>query len=287
MSVVSSPAASVPKITRGGSGLPSRVIFHSVEGLGKTSFAAHAAKPIFLMTRGETGLLTLIDNGLLRETDHFQEDAKSWDQVLGWLAWLKDNPTDHKTLVIDTLNGAERLCFESVAARNYNGSWESFMSYGRGPDKAQEDWIRFLVALDELREKRRMGVICLCHTKVKTFKNPEGDDYDRYTPEMHEKTWGHAHKWADIILFGNHETFIKKDKGELRAKGYGSNRRLLFTQRTAAWDAKNRWNLPASIDMGNTGQEAWANFYAAVRAAKQQNVEQSQSPDNTQEQKGN
>src|SRR5262245_55584679 len=56
---------SLAQVTTATRKLPNRVILHGVEGWGKTSFAAQAPKPIFLMTRGEDGLETLIDSGQL------------------------------------------------------------------------------------------------------------------------------------------------------------------------------------------------------------------------------
>ena len=262
-------AATAPPVTRTGSGLPSRIIFHGVEGVGKSSFAAHAPAPIFLMTRGETGLLSLIDNGQLPETDHFREDAREWAGVMQALAWLSESKHEYRTLVIDTLNGAERLCFEHICSSRFDGSWDKFANYGKGPEQSLAEWIKLLSHLDRIREQRRMGIIALCHTRVKTYKNPEGDDYDRFSPDMHEKTWGQAHKWADIILFANHHTVPKKDRGELRAKGMSSGQRFIYTQRTAAWDAKSRIALPERIDMGGSGTEAWSNFSKEVKAGRE------------------
>lgn len=270
-----------PRISRGGSGLPSRVIVHGVEGIGKTSFAAQAPKPIFGMTRGETGLLTLIDNGLLSETDHYDEFT-CWQDLTYAVNHLIVTERDNRTFVLDTVNGAERLCFEHVCNTDFNGRWGSFMNYGRGPDKATENWIDFLSTLDRLRERKRMAIVLLCHSKVKTFKNPEGDDYDRYTPDMHDKTWGLTHKWADVVLFGNYETQVKKDKGELRSKGLSDGTRLLYAQRTAAWDAKNRLGLPQEISMGRTPQEAWHNFHEAAKRGRQQQQQQQQAQAQTQ-----
>ena len=53
-------------IVETGSGLPSRIVVYGPEGSGKTSLGAPAPKPFFLMSRGETGLLTLLDFGLVR-----------------------------------------------------------------------------------------------------------------------------------------------------------------------------------------------------------------------------
>jgi hypothetical protein len=136
-----------------------------------------------------------------------------------------------------------------------------------GYDVAQADWRTLLTALDRLREERRMGVLALCHSKVAPFKNPEGPDYDRFTPDLHAKTWSLTHKWADLVLFLNFETYV--DAGRTpRAKGQGGTRRVLCTERTAAFDAKNRHGLPERIECGDTAADGWANLAAAVRAAR-------------------
>lgn len=250
-----------------GSGLPSRLILHGVEGIGKTSFAACGPDPIFLMARGETGLETLIDAGRLKDVPHLPE-LMDWASVLSAIEWLTTAEHKFRTLVIDTLNGMERLVHEFVCQRDYRGDWgkQGFTSYMQGFEVSLGDWREFLSALDRLREQRKMAIVCLCHTKVGTFKNPEGADFDRYTPAVHPKTWELTHRWADHVLFANYFTVVQQDGA--RHKGLGGQKRVMYTVRHAAYDAKNRAGLPEEIDMGTTGQEAWGNFMAAMKAAK-------------------
>lgn len=258
-----------------GSGLPGRLILHGVEGVGKTSFAAHAPKPIFLMARGETGLETLIDAGRLSETPHMPE-ITDWAELLSAIEWLTTSDHDYKTLVIDTLNGLERMCHEFVCDREFKGNWSEhgFAGFQRGYDVALADWRLLLIALDRLRVEKRMGVIALCHTKVVTFKNPEGTDYDRYAPDMHHKTWSMTHKWADDVLFAMYYTeVVKGNEKDRKGKGQGGQLRVMYTTRHAAYDAKNRHGLPEEIEMGDGGQEAWTNFTNAIKEAKGGNVQ--------------
>src|SRR5262249_3104824 len=67
-------------VVTAGEGLPNRCVLHGVEGIGKTSFGACAPKPIVLMTRGETGLITLLDSGQLPPTPHFPE-LLTWEEL--------------------------------------------------------------------------------------------------------------------------------------------------------------------------------------------------------------
>lgn len=225
--------------------------------------------------KGETGLETLIDAGRLKETPHLPE-IQTWTELLGFIEALTTEEHPFKTLVIDTLNGAERLCHEHVCEHDYSNDWgdRGFMGYMRGYEVSLADWRKLLAALDQLREKRRMGIVGLVHTKVKTFKNPEGADYDRYAPDMHDKTWSLSHKWSDCVLFGNFEvvlTAIQENKktGATRGKAIGGNVRMMYTERHASYDAKNRLGLPSEIEMGDSPAQAWANFVEALKKGRE------------------
>jgi AAA domain len=252
--------------------LPNRVILHATEGWGKTSFAAHAPNPIFLMTRGETGLWTLMNSGRLPEgIAHFPKPADSHSDVRTAIANLADHEHNYRALVIDTLNGVERLIHEQVCRERYDNDWGEygFHGYDRGPRMAVPDVIDILTKLDKLRDKG-MSILLLTHTTVATFKNPEGPDFDRYQPALHKHTWGEAHKWADIILFGARQTTVATaSKKATKGKAQGGLARILHTERTAAFDAKNRHGLPPTIQCGCTAAQAWHNFVGVLKGHNQ------------------
>jgi hypothetical protein len=267
---------SLGSIVTKGNGLPNRYVTYAVEGWGKTSLAAHYPKPIFIQSRGETGLETLIDAGQLPETPHFPE-CHTWNDLMGCVDTLLEDEHQFKTVVIDTINGAERLCHEEVCARDFNNDWgeRGFMSYQKGPELALTDWRVLLGKLDRLRLEKGMTIVLLAHAKVATFKNPEGPDFDRHSPDIDKRTWSLTHKWADCVLFGKYEVIVSGGTtGEKARKGKGVGQaRMMFTQWSAAYDAKNRLGLPPEIEMGDTPVDAWKNFRAAVvagRAALQQ-----------------
>src|SRR5262249_34641106 len=223
------------------------------------------------MTGGETGLLTLIDAARVPETPHFPE-LTTWGDLLGAVEALTHEAHDYRTLVIDTLNGAERLCHEHVCLRDFDGRWgrDGFMNYMVGYDIALAEWRAFLDALDRLRAQRRMSILALAHTKITTFKNVEGPDHDRYTVDLHPKTWSLTHKWADLVLFTNFVAHVEARRNDETGKAKGGSRRVLYTTHTAAYDAKNRHGLPEQIDAGQSPADAWANFAASLQAGKQQ-----------------
>ena len=241
------------------------MILHGVEGIGKTSMPAYGPSPIYLMSSGETGLETLIDHRRLPQIDHLPE-LQTWSELFEALDVVEE--LDHKTLVIDTLNGVERMCHEYVCRTQFGNKWgkDGFSSYQQGFLASLTEWRKLLQRLDSIRERKRMSIVCLCHTKISPFHNPEGADYDRWTPDMHHKTWGLSHRWADMVLFANHFTVV--DDTGTRAKGAGGKERLIYTEHSSAYDAKNRLGLPPMIEMGRSAKEAWDNFIAELKKGK-------------------
>ena len=259
------------EVSDGGSKLPYRNVVIGVDGVGKTSLGASAPSPIFLLARGETGLETLIESGQLGKTKHLPV-AESWEDVLGATRALLDGAHKYKTIVVDTANGVERLTHEHVCRRDFGNVWsgeDGFLAYNRGADVALTDWREFLGLLDQLRAAKQMQIVLLVHSRVRNFRNPEGADFDRYTADLNEKTWSLTSRWCDLVLFANSQV-TTTTAGKGRREGVGGQERVLFTERTAAWDAKNRLGLPPKISMGSSGAEAWANLTKAIASARRE-----------------
>lgn len=269
------PAASnrnwLDEIKREATAKPAAMVIYGPPGIGKTSVGASAPSPVFLIDDQEDGINTLKTSALAEEDVPVLPAAKSWEDVLGQLDALAAGDHDFKYLVIDTLGGLERLCHEFVCKRDFKGDWgdKGFGSYAKGYEVSLPEWRMMLNRLDRLRTDKKMGIIALAHSLVRPFKNPEGEDYDRFIADMHHKTWAVTHKWADLILFSNY--YVEVDKGSSgreRAKGKGGQVRFFNTEHHAAYDAKNRHGLPAEISMGDSGNEAWANLVNEIKAAR-------------------
>lgn len=250
-------------VKKTGSGLPSRIVVYGTEGVGKTSWAAHAPSPIFLMAKGETGLETLIDNNQLGDVPHFPETS-SFEEACDQIDWLANSKHEYKTLVLDTLNGLEQLVYDHVCKRDYGGVWEKFCDYGKGYGPSAKEWRIMLSKLDRVREAGAM-VLGLAHAKVSRFVNPEGGDFDRYQADLRDSMWGLTSKWADAILFMNF--FVEVNPEE--RKGRGGQQRVIHPVHHAAYDAKNRFGLEEMIPMGTDGASGWANFRNAIMAVKE------------------
>lgn len=247
------------------------MILYGVPGIGKTSFAAEIPGVVFMTDATERGIDTLKEAGVVRPDLPVLPPVSSWGDALEMLDSLRAGEHQYKCLAIDALGGFERLCHEEVCRRDYSGEWgdRGFGSYQKGFESSLADWRLFITALDTLRDERSMSIVLLGHAKVSPFKNPSGPDFDRYNVDVHHKTWALTHKWADIVLFANYElNFTAKEQTEKKAKAKGGKVRILYTEHEAAFDAKNRHSLPAEIEMGNSGSEAWSNFVSAMKSGR-------------------
>jgi hypothetical protein len=240
------PANRLARVVTGKLDKPVRVVIFGGDGIGKSTFAANAPAPIFIGAEDGTAQLDVAR----------MPDIGSWRDVLDALAEL-DSQHSYRTVAIDSADWLEPMIWDAVCASGNKQSIEDY-GYGKGYVMALNEWRRLTSALDRLRERRGMNAIIIAHAHIRTFKNPAGDDFDRWELKLHQKAGGLLKEWCDAVLFANYETLTHKS-GE-RVKGISTGARLLYTERTAAWDAKNRYDLPPEIPL------AWDAFYDATQA---------------------
>jgi hypothetical protein len=69
--------------------------------------------------------------------------------------------------------------------------------------------------------------------------------YDRYMLKLNEKNIAPLIKeWVDLLLFVNYRTDIVTDQDGKTKKGRGGQKRVMYANHSACWDAKNRFGLP-------------------------------------------
>lgn len=224
---------------------PIRVVMYAPEGLGKTTFASRAPAPVFIASEDGTSHLDV----------QRLPDVDTWRGVLEALSELESGAHDYQTVVLDTADWLEPMIWAHICESEGKKSIEDF-GYGKGYTAALAEWRRLCHALDRLRAARKMNAIILAHSHVKTFKNPAGEDFDRYELKVHAKAAGVLKEWCDAVLFAEYETLVREKDG--KRKGVSNGARIVHTERTAAWDAKNRFDLPAILPLD------WDAFAAAI-----------------------
>lgn len=251
---------------------PLRYMFYGGEGTGKTTLAAHAPDPLFLDIEDGSGQLPVARYSF-RDGDGGHVPANYAD-VLAAIDDLTNNPHGFKTLVIDTLDRLEALIHAHMVTRdgikNGKGSIEDY-GYGKGYNMAVDEWRAFGLRLDRLRTGRKMNVVLLAHSAVRTFKNPTAEDFDRYQLRLNEKAGGFLKEWADVTGFVCFEDGADSSDKNKRVKGFSTGRRLIKFQREAAFDAKTRIPMPARIELEL--KNPWAPLARAVEEGESANAE--------------
>lgn len=243
---------------------PLWITMYATEGCGKTTFASCAPAPIFIDV--EQGSLEIDTDRFVFDATDDRSTPKTWPEILGAMRALESGDHQFKTLVIDTLDGVDPLIAAYVCARDKKASLESY-GYGKGAVAVLDEW-RIFVAQVERLKRRGMWVITLAHSLIKAFKDPESEGWDRYQMKMNEKAAGLIKERSDIVLFANQEMLAHETKG--RVRGVSSGARFMHTQRTAAFDAKNRHGLPPTLPL------SWEDFDAALKAGVPATTEQVQ-----------
>lgn len=229
---------------------PFKIVLYGESGVGKSTFAAEAPSPIFLDVEGSTDELDVMR----------LPEVRSFKEVLAAIDELTNEQHEFRTFVIDTLDWLEALIWSHVCEAEKVKSIED-IPYGKGFAAALTHWRALLARLDSLREKRRMHIVLLAHSHIRTFRNPAGEDYERYELKLNQKAAGLIKEWPSALLFARVVTLVHVDKNK-RARGVGDGTRSVATAPRPAFDAKNRYGLPAEIGL------SWGEFEAVEAAAR-------------------
>lgn len=225
------------RVKRGIVARPQRVVLYGVESVGKTTLAAKAPNPIILDVEGGSSHL-----------DVPRLDVSAWADLEAVVKELAAGGHDFRTVVVDSMDWAEKLAVEDMLARDKKGSLEDY-GYGKGYTMAAERMARFLASMDRLIEAG-MNVCLIAHAKVVRHEPPDGlQAYDRFELKMTRQTSPLVKEWSDSLLFANFRTRVI-ESGSGKAKGIGGKERIILTQRSAAHDAKCRVpGVPEEIPM--------------------------------------
>lgn len=213
---------------------PMKVLIYGVEGIGKTTFASKFPDPIFIDTEGSTGFINA----------RKLPNPTSWTMLLDELEDIKSEPRG-KTLIIDTLDWAERLAKKYLMDKNKWAAIDS-TNYGSRYVALSDEIGKLLNKLTEIKDIG-INVILTAHAETKKHELPdEMGQYDKYTLKLEKRDAGLAKEWADMILFFNYKTTIISDSKSNSKKATGGQR-VMYTTHKPAWDAKNRLGLPDEL----------------------------------------
>lgn len=248
-------AKSISALNSTKSDKPPIVLLYGVDGVGKTTLAAEWPDPIYLQTQGENppSNVELVSPGVV----------ESYDEMVGLMTELLTEDHDRKTVIIDSLDGFEKLVWAKTCERCGFESIET-PGYGKGYIETDQEWHNFIDGTIALKQSG-IAVVMLAHPEIVRFDSPTTDPYSRYTPKLHKRANGFIREKADVVAFMNYRTTIKEKevaRQKTVAHGEGGGDRQIHLEERPGFMAKNRYQMPSNIQYraGNGYRELSKNF---------------------------
>lgn len=231
---------------------PPRILIHGQHGMGKTTFASQAPRPVFIQTEDGEGNLELQSFGAM----------KTFSDVLSAIDSLLTGSHEFKTVVVDSLDHLEPLIWTHLCAIEGVSSIEKVGGgYGKGFNEALTYWGQVINALTRLRDEKKMTIIMTAHTDIKRYEPPDTEAYDRYQIALHKKAASFLQEICDCVLFATQKVITTSDDtgfNKKHTRGITIGKRVIYTQERPAHDAKNRYGLPEEILL------SWSSFSNAL-----------------------
>lgn len=197
--------------------------------IGKSTFCSQADDPLFLAT--ERGLDAI---------DCFQQPIGSWPDLLKALGEIAEGKHSFKTIIIDTIDNAYRLCSDHICSE-HGAKHESDLSYGKGWALVNNEFQRVLMKLGNLP----YGIFLVSHSQTKEIDTRTGK-LIKTVPTLPDKASKIVVGFVSIMLYAEMEETIDED-------GKPTLRRVMRTDASQYYEAGDRTGrLAATLPLDYT-----------------------------------
>ena len=258
-------------ITKGKTPKPPIILLYGQEGVGKSTFAAKAQKPIFIPT--EDGLNEI-------DCEKFPV-SKTYKEFKEKLFAIRDEAHDYQTLAIDSISAAERMLFRYICERyGVTNILDAAGGYGKGYKEYSEEWLNIFDVLADIRNTRNMSVILIGHCDIVRVFSPRIGQYDQFQPRLYKKAMDILVESTDGVFFATRKVRKKEEdagfkKKDVRTEAIGRDggERIIITDGggiDGPQIAKRRFeNLPQELPLDwNAFIQAWQSTYTTNNASK-------------------
>ena len=225
---------------------PWSLLIYGVPGVGKSTLASYAPKPVFAN----------LENGLERIGVDRSPHLKDWGSFFQFMKWAKDS--DYQTIAIDTMGSLEDMLVKEMLKEVNEGKdpkhhaesindKEAF-PYGSGGMILKAKWALVITMIEKLQSVGK-NVVCVAHESITRVNNPDGEDYDRFAPNIHKKSIDLVVGKMDGVFFCKHERVMRVKDGFGKQIKYAQDtgKRIIQTTEKVTALAKNRFGMPASM----------------------------------------
>jgi hypothetical protein len=217
---------------------PFNVICLAPPGVGKSTWASKAPKPIFLGFE-ETSEL---------DVDRFPI-PKTYSEFASQLDYLTKNPKDYKTIVIDSIDTVERALHLEITTKEEKPMKNCMGGYGAAYDYAEtrlkldvKDKLKFL------RDVKGFNIIIIGHVTAKTKTDPiQALTYDTFVPNLHHKAQSLFVDWVQCCFFATFVTAPVQDENSKKVFAASQGKRKMLCEARPGVYAKNRYNMPYEV----------------------------------------
>lgn len=223
---------------------PRKILLYGPNFSGKSTQAASFDGVIFLDTESSLDDIDCVRTPLLT----------SIGDVYDAIAHVgKNEAGNYQWLAIDSIDWVEKLIQDQVAR---DAGVESFgdktFDYGRGRKLCRPYWSRLIKGLSWVHETCNMGLILIAHDQKVDVKPADKDSYQRIEPALDTEARDMLCDWCTELLYISPEPLFRDaDDGFSRTRKIavkGEQRRFIQTRMTTGVRAKNRLELPLSIE---------------------------------------